>query len=104
MPPPDSNLPLTKEIDIFIESVTGIFALVDQCAEPNPGRVTVRRLNKVEYRNTVRDWLGVDFDPTESFPTDNIGLGFDNSGEVLMLSPLLMERYLDAAEAIAAPW
>ena len=101
MPPPDSNLPLTKEIDIFIESVTGIFALVDQCAEPNPGRVTVRRLNKVEYRNTVRDWLGVDFDPTESFPTDNIGLGFDNIGDVLMLSPLLMERYLDAAEAIA---
>ena len=101
MPPPDSNLPLTKEIDIFIENVTGIFALVDQCAEPNPGRVTVRRLNKVEYRNTVRDWLGVDFDPTESFPTDNIGLGFDNIGDVLMLSPLLMERYLDAAEAIA---
>ena len=101
MPPPDSNLPLTKEIDIFIENVTGVFAFVDQCAEPNPGRVTVRRLNKVEYRNTVRDWLGVDFDPTESFPTDNIGLGFDNIGDVLMLSPLLMERYLDAAEAIA---
>ena len=100
MPPPDSNLPLTKEIDIFIESVTGIFALEDQGAEPNPGRVTIRRLNKVEYRNTVRDWLGVDFDPTESFPTDNIGLGFDNIGDVLMLSPLLMERYLDAAEAI----
>ena len=65
------------------------------------GRITVRRLNKVEYRNTVRDLLGVDFDPTENFPADDVGHGFDNIGDVLTMSPLLMERYLEAAEAIA---
>ena len=78
-----------------------IFDLIDQNTKPDPGRVTAWRINKIEYRNTVRDWLGVDFDPTESFPADNIGYGFDNIGDVLMMSLLLMERYLDAAEAIA---
>ena len=101
MPPPDSHLPLAEEIETLIKNMKAIFDLIDQNAKPDPGRLTVRRLNKIEYRNTVRDWLGVDFDPTESFPADNIGYGFDNIGDVLMMSPLLMERYLDAAEAIA---
>jgi hypothetical protein len=67
----------------------------------DPGRVTIRRLNRTEYNNTVRDLLGVDFKPADDFPADDVGYGFDNIGDVLSLPPLLMERYLDAAEKIA---
>ena len=69
-------------------------------AKPDPGRVTVRRLNRVDYRNTVRDLLGVDYDTQKEFPADDTGHGFDNNGDVLTISPMLMEKYLDAAQAI----
>ena len=69
--------------------------------KPDPGRVTARRLNRVEYNNTVRDLLGVDFKPAADFPADDSGYGFDNIGDVLSLSPVLMEKYLAAAEKIA---
>ncbi len=101
MPPSDSEQPLLSESESFINQVEAIFEHAARTAKPDPGRVTVRRLNKVEYKNTVRDLLGVDFDPTENFPADDVGYGFDNIGDVLSLSPLLMERYLEAAEAIA---
>lgn len=68
--------------------------------EPNPGRVTLRRLNKDEYRRTIHDLLKVDYQP-EDFPNDEVGYGFNNIGDVLSLSPLLMEKYLTAAEEIA---
>ena len=57
-----------------------------------------RWLNRVEYKNTIRDLIGVDFEPTDNFPSDDIGHGFDNIGDVLTLSPVLMERYLSAAD------
>ena len=69
---------------------------------PDPGRVTIRRLNRVEYRNTIRDLVGVDFDTTAEFPPDDTGHGFDNIGDVLSLSPLLLEKYLAASKAIVA--
>ena len=101
MPPPDSDQPSMPESEAFIAHIEAIFEHADRTAKPNPGRVTVRRLNKLEYKNTVRDLLGVDFNPTENFPADDVGHGFDNIGDVLTVSPLLMERYLEAAEAIA---
>lgn len=67
---------------------------------PDPGRVTLRRLNRVEYDNTIRDLVGVDFQPAADFPQDDVGYGFDNIGDVLSLPPILIERYLKAAEAI----
>src|ERR1035441_8783158 len=67
---------------------------------PDPGRVTIRRLNRVEYQNTVRDLVGVDFDAAGVFPPDDTGHGFDNIGDVLTLSPMLLERNLVAAEKI----
>jgi hypothetical protein len=70
-------------------------------ANPDPGRVTIRRLNREEYRNTILDLFGVEFDTTEAFPTDDSGYGFDNIGDVLTMSPLLLEKYLDAAQEIA---
>ena len=102
MPPSESeHQPTIEESDAFVAHIERIFEHADRTAKPDPGRITVRRLNKVEYRNTVRDLLGVDFDPTENFPADDVGHGFDNIGDVLAMSPLLMERYLEAAEAIA---
>jgi hypothetical protein len=65
------------------------------------GPVTIRRLTRLEYANTVRDLLGVDFDPNADFPVDESGYGFDNIGDVLSVSPLLLEKYLAAAEAIS---
>ncbi|MGE0608690.1 MAG: DUF1592 domain-containing protein [Pirellulales bacterium] len=101
MPPRDQPRPAVAETEAFIAHVRSVFDYADRHAQPDPGRVTMRRLNRVEYKNTVRDLLGVDFNPTEGFPADDVGHGFDNIGDVLTLSPLLMERYLDAAEMIA---
>ena len=69
--------------------------------EVEPGHVTIRRLNRAEYDNTIRDLVGVDFHPSDDFPTDDVGYGFDNIGDVLTLSPLLLEKYLSAAEGVA---
>ena len=102
MPPADMEQPpaeLRNELTVWLED--RLFNL--DCEIINdPGRVTVRRLNRVEYRNTIRDLLAVDFDPRNDFPSDDVGYGFDNIGDVLSLSPLLMEKYLDAAETITA--
>ena len=62
------------------------------------GQVVSRRLNRVEYDNTIRDLLGVDLDVSDTFPVDGSGgEGFNNNGETLFLPPILMERYLEAA-------
>ncbi len=66
----------------------------------NPGRVTLRRLNRAEYDNTIRDLLGVDLHPADAFPTDMSGYGFDNNGDVLSIAPVLMEKYLTAASFV----
>ncbi len=71
-------------------------------ARPDPGRVTVRRLNRVEYRNTVRDLLGVDYNTEHEFPPDDTGFGFDNIGDALTTSPMLMEKYVAAAQTVVA--
>jgi mono/diheme cytochrome c family protein len=100
MPPSDKPQPTAADVEAFANAVKTIFDHADRTAKPDPGRVTMRRLNRVEYRNTIRDLVGVDFDPTEDFPADDIGHGFDNIGDVLTLSPVLMERYLAAAESV----
>ncbi|NNE37398.1 MAG: DUF1592 domain-containing protein [Gammaproteobacteria bacterium] len=68
---------------------------------PNPGRPDVHRLNRTEYANAIRDLLGLEVDSTELLPADEIGYGFDNIGDVLTISPFLMERYLSAAANIS---
>jgi hypothetical protein len=78
-----------------------LLALTAAQPKPEPGRVTARRLNRTEYNYSVRDLLGVDFHPADEFPADDSGYGFDNIADVLSLSPLLMENYLNAAEKIA---
>ncbi len=100
MPPKEQPKPDPVAVDKFVSLVKTLFDDADRHAKPDPGRVTVRRLNRVEYNNTIRDLVGVDFNPAEDFPSDDIGHGFDNIGDVLTLSPVLMERYLSAAESI----
>lgn len=68
--------------------------------KPDPGRVTVRRHNNTEYQNTIRDLVGVKYQTQNEFPPDDTGYGFDNIGDVLTISPLLAERYLEAARVI----
>ena len=70
-------------------------------AHPDPGRVAIHRLNKAEYNNAVRDVLGVDFTPADDFPPDDAGYGFDNIADVLSLPPVLMEKYLSAANKVS---
>jgi hypothetical protein len=71
-------------------------------ASPDPGRVTIRRLNRTEYQNAVFDLLGVEYDTKDVFPADDTGYGFDNIGDVLSISPLLMEKYIAAADEVVA--
>lgn len=102
MPPDGNPRPTAGEYDAVTAWLQGVFRESDRAGPPDPGRVTIRRLNRAEYANTVRDFLGIDFNPTAEFPSDDVGYGFDNIGDVLTLPPLLMEKYLAAAEQIAA--
>jgi hypothetical protein len=102
MPPVNRPQPTATEREQFLKVVDGVFERHDRTAKPDPGRVTMRRLNRNEYNNTIRDLVGVDFNPAEDFPSDDVGHGFDNIGDVLTLPPVLLERYLAAAETIMA--
>ena len=70
-------------------------------AHPNPGRPVLHRLNRVEYANAVRDLLAVEIDGATLLPADDSRHGFDNIGDVLTVSPALLERYLSAARKIS---
>ncbi len=100
MPPSDEPQPKAEQRDRVLRWIeTAVFKL--DPANPDPGRVTIRRLNCAEYQNTIADLLGIEFDTGEAFPEDDTGYGFDTIGDVLSISPLLMEKYLAAAEEIA---
>lgn len=101
MPPAPLPKPPAAQSKPVIHWIEQHFAAIDRNAKPDPGRVTARRLNRMEYNNTIRDLLGIDFKPAEDFPADDSGYGFDNIGDVLSLSPVLMEKYLNAAEQIS---
>lgn len=99
MPPPGEDRPTPEELQRMLGWIEADVFAIDP-ANPDPGRVTLRRLNRVEYRNTIRDLMGVRYDTNDAFPADDTGYGFDNIGDVLSLTPLLMEKYLQAAQVI----
>jgi cytochrome c5 len=70
--------------------------------KPNPGRPLLRRLNRSEYANAVRDLLALEVDPAALLPPDDSGYGFDNNADILGISPVLLERYLSAAGSISS--
>jgi hypothetical protein len=100
MPPSGAKRPSAAEMDVWNRWLDAVVLKSDCTREKDPGRVTIRRLNRAEYNNTMRDLVGVKFQPAKDFPADDVGYGFDNIGDVLSLPPLLMEKYLAAAEKI----
>jgi mono/diheme cytochrome c family protein len=98
MPPPGAPKPDPASV----HSVTAwIGKAFPQETASNPGRVTAHRLNRAEYNNTIHDLLGVSIHAADDFPLDDAGYGFDNIGDVLSVSPLLMEKYMAAAKKIS---
>jgi hypothetical protein len=101
MPPRGEPKPTDQDLRA-IEDWIRYAAFGIDSKDPDPGRITVRRLNRVEYRNTIRELMGVDFDTESEFPADDSGHGFDNIGDVLTMSPLLLEKYVGAARSVVA--
>ncbi|HET6882494.1 MAG TPA: DUF1587 domain-containing protein, partial [Pirellulales bacterium] len=100
MPPKEADQPTAAELKAVIGWIDLHFSGVDCSLKRDPGRVTIRRLNRAEYNNTIRDLTGVDFHPADDFPADDVGYGFDNIGDVLSMPPILLEKYLAAADQI----
>ncbi len=100
MPPVGMPRPTEVTYQALVSAIEGERDRVAQ-VRPNPGRPTLHRLNRTEYANAVRDLLALEIDVSEMLPADDIGYGFDNIGDVLQVSPVLLERYLSAARKIS---
>jgi hypothetical protein len=101
MPPPDHDTrPKGEDAHAIAEWIDSELTKSLLAGPIDPGRVTIRRLNRAEYNNTIRDLVGVDFRPAADFPQDDVGYGFDNIGDVLGMPSILLEKYLAAAETI----
>ncbi|TDU73189.1 putative xylan-binding protein with Ca-dependent carbohydrate-binding module [Prosthecobacter fusiformis] len=100
MPPEKKDKPSLVQRDEMVAWIDDAIFWFDP-TKPDPGHVTYRRLNRTEYNNTVKDLLYVDSRPAREFPPDDTGYGYDNIGDVLSLSPMLMEKYLRASRAVA---
>jgi hypothetical protein len=100
MPPAGMPRPDAATYDALVKHIeTGRDRLAE--LKPNPGRPTLHRLNRTEYGNAVHDLLALEIDVAELLPADDIGYGFDNIGDVLQVSPVLLERYLSVARRIS---
>jgi mono/diheme cytochrome c family protein len=101
MPPPSARRPDVATSDALAGWLEGELDRAG-AAHPNPGPSLLRRLNRTEYANAIRDLLALDVDVASLLPPDNSAYGFDNVADVLGVSPSLQERYLSAAEKISA--
>ncbi|MEQ1828609.1 MAG: DUF1592 domain-containing protein, partial [Pirellula sp.] len=103
MPPPKESQLKSDERTKLTAWIQSALHEVDCGCAPPPAPITLRRLNRHEYDNTVRDLLGLDIQPSNaiSFVSDDVGNGFDNQGEVLTLPPIVLEKYMQAAAHIA---
>jgi hypothetical protein len=101
MPPLEEEQPPEEQRQAVAAWLARELERIDRATPPDPGRVTARRLNRTEYNNTIKELLGVDLRPADDFPQDDAGYGFDNIADVLSLSPVLMEKYVSAADRVA---
>ena len=101
MPPPGARRPDAAQSHVLTAFLESELDRAD-LAHPHPGRPLLHRLNRAEYANAVRDVLAVDIDAASLLPPDDSAYGFDNVADVLGVSPSLQERYLSAAETVAA--
>ena len=97
MPPEGEPRPDAAELEIICRWIDGV---TSEGSIKSPAAHGRRRLNRAEYNNTIRDLIGLDLRPADEFPSDDVGYGFDNIGEVLSTSPILVEMYLAAAEKV----
>ncbi len=112
MPPKAKPQPGAAEVDTLVAWIDENVVAVERVRHKTQGRAVLRRLNRVEYENTVRDLLSVNVDLQDLLPQDSSAHGFDNVGEALHSSSFLMERYLEAADTglnaaianISKPW
>ncbi|HEV7403533.1 MAG TPA: DUF1592 domain-containing protein [Chthoniobacteraceae bacterium] len=100
MPPEKKPQPTNLQRDLIVHFLDGQLTKIDCTLEKNPGRVTVRRLNRDEYKRTIAELVHVTIEMSD-FPNDEVGFGFDNIADVLSISPMLMEKFMDAAEQVA---
>ena len=100
MPPKEKPRPPAKDVEALADWISERTAAAEAARSAAQGRVVLRRLNRAEYENTVRDLLGVDVDLKDLLPPDTSTNGFDNSAEALHVSSFLMEQYLEAADRV----
>jgi hypothetical protein len=100
MPPKGMPRPPKANIDDFTHWLAASLD-ANGAANPDPGHATLRRMNRVEYANAVRDLLAIDVDFSNQLPVDDTGYGFDNIADVLTVSPTLMDRYINVAGKIS---
>src|SRR6185295_7025024 len=103
MPPKNHPQPKPEEVAPVLAWIAARVDAAEIERRAREGRTVLRRLNRVEYQNTMRDLLGVDLDLKDLLPPDASAHGFDNVGEALHSSSFLMERYLDAADLALNP-
>jgi hypothetical protein len=99
MPPKEKPRPSAHDIKQFLADIKPPLAIAIASDRARQGRTVLRRLNRVEYQNTIRDLLGIQLNLKDLLPQDGSANGFDNSGAALHTSSFLMEKYLDAADA-----
>ena len=102
MPPPDEERPPLDQRTLFLDTLGGGLKVAGRLRQARVGRTVQRRLNRNEYVTTVHDLLGIDTPLAELLPEDGTAGGFDTIGEALELSPVHLERYLEAASAALA--
>lgn len=100
MPPAGVPKPKAEDVAAVTHWLESEFLRQDKALAPDAGRVAPRRLNRAEYNNTMRDLFGLDLEPAANFPADETAYGFDNVADALNLSPVLLEKYVDAAERV----
>jgi hypothetical protein len=100
MPPEGKPRPPEKDVSALAEWINGRVAAAEAGRNAAQGRVPLRRLNRAEYENSVRDLLGVDLDLKDLLPPDTTVNGFDNGAEALHVSSFLMEQYLEVADKV----
>ncbi|MDB6131313.1 MAG: hypothetical protein JWM04_2420 [Verrucomicrobiales bacterium] len=98
--PPKKKSHLSPQQQATLEKwiETGAFGIDPKNLDP--GRITIRRLNRTDYRNTIRDLMGIDYDTEAALAADDVGYGFDGISDVQTISPMRMEKFLEAAQYI----
>jgi hypothetical protein len=100
MPPESEGRPPRREVDALSQWIGSRSDAAQAAERSTEGRVVLRRLNRVEYENTIRDLLGIHVELKEMLPRDSSSDGFDNVGDALHLSSFQMEKYLEAADKV----